>query len=309
MFRISPTFKDKQNTTTSSTPSNTGTVTETTNPVTKWTIEHNFRFPDPIILLEIHGHDGRLKNEEICSRLKPIYEVPKIGSSLYHLLSQQNPWLDCEMTREKREYLKPKAGEMYCTIYTVNTNAETNIFRYETFTDIINLYIWPLIHSRADDIIACRTFSEWVRLFSRTISIAFPEYEFWTSISTVDSIFTPAGQFISRDYRYRMSQFLKYITPARVLHLLTTQANIWPYGIPKTPHVSRPAIQYGLCSIKPKIKEYTDKTKIDWLVSADFLRKMKRVHIHFTSLLGGTFGAPSVSYNSVCVYDTDDLDL
>lgn len=293
MFRISPTLKEKKN--------KTGPGPETTNPVTIWTTEHNFRFPEPRLVHDEHNIDERLKSEDICIRLKPIYEVPKVGSSLYHLISQQNPWLDCEMTREKREHLKPRAGEMYCTIYTVNTNPDTNLFRYETFTDIINLYLWPLLHSRADDVIACRTFSEWVHLFTRTITLAFPDYEEWVSVATDGST--------SVSHRYRMSQFLKYITPARVLHLLTTQANIWPYGVPKTPHVSRSAIQYGLCSIKSKIKEYTDKTKIEWLVSAEFLRKMKRNHVYFTCLTGGTFGVSSASSNSMCVYDTDELDL
>jgi hypothetical protein len=307
MFRISPTLKDKKNTA----GTGSGTGPEITNPVMRWGIENNFRFPEPKLCHDEHGN-GHPKGEDNCIRLKPIYEVPKIGSSLYHLLSQSNPWLDCEMTREKRAHLKPNAGEMYCAIYTVNTNADTNLFRYDTFVDIINLYLWPLLHSRADHVIACRTFSEWAQLFQRTIILAFPDYTDWVSVATSGSICisTSSSQIVPASYQYRMAQLLKYITPARVLHLLTVQANIWPYGLSKISQVSRSANQYGLCSIKSKVKEYTDKTKIEWLVSAEFLRKMKRVHIYFTSSsLSGTFGVPSVSSNSMCIYDTDDLDL
>jgi len=59
---------------------------------------------------------------------------------------------------------------------------------------------------------------------------------------------------------------------------------------------SRTLRQYGLCSIKPKMKEYTDKTEIDWLVSADFLRKMKRVHMYFTN---------NASFSDCCTVDWD----
>jgi hypothetical protein len=74
---------------------------------------------------------------------------------------------------------------------------------------------------------------------------------------------------------------MKYMTPARVLYLLTTRAGFWPYRA-SSPRSSRNAGR-GLCAIKSKVKEYNDKTEIDWLVGADFLRKMKRVHIYFTT--------------------------
>jgi hypothetical protein len=75
---------------------------------------------------------------------------------------------------------------------------------------------------------------------------------------------------------------------------------------------SRSSRNSGLCSIKPKIKEYSEKTAIEWLVSADFHRKMKRVHIYFTPLI--TSVASSIAYSgaltsaSVSVYETDECD-
>jgi hypothetical protein len=303
MFRISPTQKDKKH---------SGAVSSTTsdvsidlsNPVVRWGIEHNFRFPETLTL------DSHTKCLD-TSRLKPIHEVPKLGNTLYHLLSQYNPWLDCEMTREKRVHLKPMVNEMYCAMYSVQHNSEINFFRNETVIDIMNLYLWPLLHSRADDVIACKTFSDWKRLFSRTITLAFPDYDYWVSVASSGiaaktmSASSALAVFIPLSDQRRMLRMLKYITPARVLYLLTTRANIWPYGVPKSQRDLRSSMQYGLCSIKSKIKEYTDKTEIDWLVSADFLRKMKRVHMYFTSLMSGPFGVSSSS-NSTYVYDTDD---
>jgi hypothetical protein len=96
---------------------------------------------------------------------------------------------------------------------------------------------------------------------------------------------------------------LKYLTPARVLYLLTTRASLWPYGQTTSSSSSRSSRNSGLCSIKPKIKEYSDKMTIEWLVSADFLRKMKRVHIYFTPIITSSSNMSS-SLISFC--DTDD---
>ena len=142
--------------------------------------------------------------------------------------------------------------------------------------DIVNLYLWPLLHSRAEEVIACRTFADWRRLFTRTIFLAFPDYDYWQTQATYS--------FISLSNQRRTACILKHMTPARVLYLLTTSAGFWPYGASSSSSSSRLRnATSGLCSIKSKIKEYNDKTEIDWLVGADFLRKMKRVHMYFTT--------------------------
>jgi hypothetical protein len=149
----------------------------------------------------------------------------------------------------------------------------TEFFRNETVMDIVNLYLWPLLYSRADDVVACKTFADWQRLFSRTISLAFPEYDYWCSL--------PA--FISISDQRRTARILQYLTPGRVLYLLTTNSNLWPYGGGGSKGAPRSRnADGGICVIKPKIKDYNDKTEIEWLVNAEFLRKMKRVHIYFT---------------------------
>ena len=288
MLRYSPSHKDKDIAAAIAADQENRTR-EYYDPVREWTTQTNFRFPPPLI------NDGSISSSD---RFRLIHEVPPKNTSLYYLLSQYNPWLDCEMTREKRAYLKPRVGEMCCAIYaggasggvssvviglsSASSQPVPNFFRNETVMDIVNLYLWPLLYSRADDVIACRTFADWQRLFTRTISLAFPDYEYWSSIAAAGSV-TPAtmSTFIPLSDQRRTARLLKYMTPARVLYLLTTRANFWPYG-PSSQSRPRVAGVSGLCSIKQRIKECIEKTEIQWLVNADFLRKMKRVHLYIT---------------------------
>jgi len=256
------------------------------NPVIKWTTDRNFMFPPALTI------------EDRCveyPRFKQIREAPKIGYSSYNLISQYNPWLDCEMTREKRVYLTPRVGEFSCAVNSSNSGVVdsrnvSNFFRNESVVDIVNLYLWPLLYSRADDVISCRTFSDWRRLFSKTISLAFPDYDYWVSVSNAGisaqalSASSALAVFIPVSEQRRTARILKYITPARVIYLLTTRANFWPYSAStRSSYSPSSRLSYGLCAIKQKIKEYNDKTEIEWLVNADFLRKMKRVHVYFTT--------------------------
>ena len=293
MFRYSPSSKESK-----------GIIYKAPlDPVTQWTTDRNFAFPPALTI------DDVVKSSDSHPRFKQIREAPKVGSSLYHLISQYNPWLDCEMTREKRAFLTPRVGEFSCAVNAsssysvVDTRTVPNFFRNETIIDIVNLYLWPLLHARADDVIACRTFSDWRRLFSKTVEIAFPDYDYWVSVANAGtaaqalSASSALAVFIPISDQRRTARILKYITPARILYLLTTRANFWPYSAPASSYRdSRSSRPFGLCSIKPKIKDYNDKTEIEWLVNTDFLRKMKRVHMYFTS----SQAEPSVSVN-----DTD----
>ena len=268
-------------------------------PIGSWTSQYNFHFPPPLSV--VNEDDNQYIRENVRCRL--IHDVPRPYTSLYIMLSQYNPWLDCEMTREKRAFLKPRAGEMCYPVYCASNGfgsgsgsgsgsdgGVNDFFHNETVIDIVNLYLWPLLYSRAGDVIACKTFGDWRRLFAQTISLAFPAYEYWTSA---------LGPIA--DQR-RTERLMRYMTPARVLFLLTVRANLWPYGPSSvttalsTVSSSRTWRQYGLCSIKPKMKEYTDKTEIEWLVGADFLRKMKRVHMYFTT---------NASFSDCCSVDWD----
>lgn len=279
MFRISPSQKEAA-------PALTSSIFA--HPVAIWTTQRRFQFPPALSIYE--NAQSSLLNDN--TRFRVINEVPHPTTPLYQQLSQYNPWLDCEMTREKRVYLKPRAGELCFPVY-IGDNS-TPFFRNETVIDIVNLYLWPLLYSRSDDVVACGTFAEWRRLFKHTISLAFPGYEYWQSVNSSVNV-GMLNAFISVSDQHRTARILEYMTPARVLYLLTTRANFWPYGASE----HRPTQQCGICSVKPKIKEYADKTKIEWLVTADFLRKMKRVHIYFTTTLSMTVASSSL-------YDTDE---
>jgi hypothetical protein len=279
MFRISPSQKEAA-------PALTSSIFA--HPVAIWTTQRRFQFPPALSIYE--NAQSSLLNDN--TRFRVINEVPHPTTPLYQQLSQYNPWLDCEMTREKRVYLKPRAGEVCCPVY--NDDNSTPFFRNETVIDIANLYLWPLLYSRSDDVVACGTFAEWRRLFKHTISLAFPGYEYWQSVNSSVNV-GMLNAFISVSDQRRTARILEYMTPARVLYLLTTRANFWPYGASE----HRPTQQCGICSVKPKIKEYADKTKIEWLVTADFLRKMKRVHIYFTTTISTTVASSSL-------YDTDE---
>jgi hypothetical protein len=96
---------------------------------------------------------------------------------------------------------------------------------------------------------------------------------------------------------------MKYMTPARVLYLMTTRAGFWPYGASdaassfRSRNVGGGGGGGGICAIKLRPKHYSDETKIEWLVSADFLRKMKRIHLYFTPVMT----------QSPIIYDDDEL--
>jgi len=261
--------------------------------VTEWTARNNFRFPPPLM------SDDATAAASVSDRFRVIHEEPRKNTLLYLLLSQYNPWLDCEMTREKRAYLKPRVGEIYCAVSASSS----------TVIDIANLYLWPLLHSRADEVIACRTFANWRCIFEQTITLAFPDYNEWVIKSTESSA------FVSVSERNRLTTILKTLNPARVLYLLTTRAGVWPYGpsssssssssswslsLSLSSSVSPPNPVSGLCSIKQKIKEYNDTTEIEWLVRADFLKKMKRVHLYIAPS-----AASATSVASGLVYDVD----
>ena len=295
--------------------------------VALWTAQHNFRFPPPLM-----SDDTDVAAEVFLSeRFRVIHEDPRPNTLLYLLLSQYNPWLDCEMTREKRAHLKPHLGEVsYAVLASASSSSSSSAtpapaaaFRNETTIDIANLYLWPLLHSRADEVVACRTFADWRRLFARTITLAFPDYNEWVDMTTAKP-----SAFVSVSERKMIMSFLKTLNPARTLYLLTTRAGFWPYGpssssssshtaahgsgtrahwwslslsLSLSSSVSTPHTTTGLCSIKPKIKEYDDATEIEWLVRADFLKKMKRVHLYFVSSASAAAASSAASF----VYDSD----
>lgn len=253
------------------------------------------------------------------------------------LLSQCNPWLDeldvgavtftstptlgietrTPVTQnQKRRYLQAQKGDVCFPVPHTTVGGESSI-------DIANLYLWPLLHSRANDVIACRTFGQWKRLFESTIHLAFPSYH------NVRSVLKRASS--SRTWYMPLwektiyTSFVNHVNPELALYLISVKSNFWPYGrtgstgssissgisggskwiwsagssTPKTKHVyalsgaSKDRTAVGLCELK-KRKENEEDTEIEWLISSDFLRRMKRVHIYIEQTASGGGGSSSV---------------
>lgn len=280
-----------------------------------WCRHNNFRFPpqfrinDPVMLLRNTPtiEDVTLITESLLDGgydefnergFRPTLITDIFAGHIDHIiLSQYNPWLDCDdetvSSKQKRLYFKPKTGDVCFPV-------QSNILGGETSIDLANLYLWPLLHSRSDDVIACRTFGDWKRLFYSTIHLAFPSYHEWTEHSN--------AKYVPLWDKHRFSILVKHVNPARALFLISMKSNFWPYGrrgeftgsskwtvwptsIPKSKSSLSSSTSLfarsgrtnrsstGLCSVK-KLKEHGDDAKIEWMVSSEFLRKMKRVHIY-----------------------------
>ena len=261
------------------------------------------------------------------------------------MLSARNHWLICSKMEQKRPHLEPKRGDICFPVPYNTPGGESSI-------DLANLYLWPLLHSRAAEVVACQTFGDWTRLFNATIHLAFPSYHEWIRSKNSKSIILPSCE----KSIYRLLE--ENINPSRALYLISVKSNFWPYGsesfIPKwfkSPHElefksrdirereveleemkrkypknavysvhtkTTPAGENdegaegtesveggrnatGLCAVK-KLKERGDAAEIQWFVSADFLRKMKRVHLYLEPCPWP--GVREVSH-SVCNGDDD----
>lgn len=224
---------------------------------------------------------------------------------------------------QKRPHLTPEKDDICFPVPYNTPGGDSSI-------DLANLYLWPLLHSRADEVVACQTFGDWSRLFNATIHLAFPSYHEWIRSNNTKSICVPSCEKMI----YRLLE--ENINPSRALYLISVKSNFWPYGsesvIPKwsqspleldfkskdlrereieldemkrkypknsvySVHTKNTAAAgtvgmagsistveggrnaTGLCSVK-KLKERGDSAEIQWFVTADFLRKMKRVHLY-----------------------------
>ena len=235
------------------------------------------------------------------------------------LLTANNTWLICSKMEPKRPHLEPEMGDV-CFPVPYNTPGDVSSI------DLANLYLWPLLHSRAADVVACRTFGDWKRLFNETIHLAFPSYHELIAYKKNNRVYLNSWE------KSKAKILEDNINPERALYLISIKSNFWPYGresaIPKwerSPYnLSFESSNYkeredelcemkkqypknavftmyetsdgvdgitivkggrnatGICAVK-KMKEHGDAAEIQWFVNADFLRKMKRVHIYLES--------------------------
>jgi hypothetical protein len=144
--------------------------------------------------------------------------IATIGFSIdRQRLSAYNPWFVCSKMDSNRPHLESKKNDI-CFTVPYNTPGD------DSSIDLANLYLWPLLHSRSEEVVACRTFGDWKRLFYATIHLAFPSYHEWILLNNTKSIFISA----SEKAKFRM--FEENVNPSRALYLLSIKSNFWPYG-------------------------------------------------------------------------------
>jgi hypothetical protein len=271
--------------------------------------------------------------ENMDRGFRPAFSCERSGTTYQErlLLSACNHWLICSKMEQKRPHLAPEKDDICFPVPYNTPGGDSSI-------DLANLYLWPLLHSRADEVVACRTFGDWTRLFNATIHLAFPSYHEWIRSKNSKSLILPSCEKMI----YRLLE--ENINPSRALYLISVKSNFWPYGresvIPKwsqsplelefkskdlrereveldemkrkypknavySVHTKKKTTAAGteteteteteaetgdvaveggrnatgLCAVK-KLKERGDSAEIQWFVSADFLRKMKRVHLY-----------------------------
>ena len=152
--------------------------------------------------------------------------VASIGSDVFdeshniarhRITASYNPWFICSKMEPKRPHLEPQDNDV-CFPVPYNTPGD------DSSIDLANLYLWPLLHSRSDDVVACRTFGDWKRLFYATIHLAFPSYHEWMILHNTPNL------FITSSERAKLRMFDENINPSRALYLLSIKSNFWPYG-------------------------------------------------------------------------------
>jgi hypothetical protein len=168
--------------------------------------------------------------------------IATIGFSIdRQRLSTYNPWFVCSKMDSNRPHLESTKNDI-CFTVPYNTPGD------DSSIDLANLYLWPLLHSRSEEVVACRTFGDWKRLFYATIHLAFPSYHEWILLNNTKSIFISS----SETAKFRM--FEENINPSRALYLLSIKSNFWPYG--QESHIPKWTVfPYKQTFISPKLKD------------------------------------------------------
>jgi len=189
---------------------------------------------------------------------------------------------------------------------------------YSTARDLENEKLvnmmWCLIHSRSEELTACRTVADFTALFDRTIHLEYPQWK------------TRAHQMLHRNV----------VTPNKILWLFSQKANVFPgRGRPGTARWATVPTGYktresdsiytksmvffthdvcrdgdvgqiggreetGICVVE-RMKQDGENAKIRWLLSAKQLHEMERVEFNPEY---DPF-PPTPSYSSDCDYDYD----
>ena len=161
--------------------------------------------------------------------------------------------------------------------------------------------MWCLAHSRADELVACKTVADFNALFEQTIRLEYPSYPSFSMQYRLKRIITP------RKLLWMFSQKAN-LFPGKARHgtarWLVDPTNLYPTPV-FDPNVYTKSMVFfnlrdcrgtELCTMKPvylvgasggrdetgicvveRLAQFGDGAKIRWLLSAQQLRKMERV--------------------------------
>ena len=182
-----------------------------------WGQKTKFQYP-PIFRIVTHEDLPAGSFQELRKR---GFRLAFSGESGYirekSLLTANNIWLICSKMETKRPHLEPERGDV-CFPAPYNTPGDVSSI------DLANLYLWPLLHSRAADVVACRTFGDWKRLFNETIHLAFPSYHAMIEYKKCKTVYLDSWE------KSKCKILEDNINPERALYLISVKSNFWPYG-------------------------------------------------------------------------------
>jgi len=185
--------------------------------------------------------------------------------------------------------------------------------------------MWCLVHSRADELVACKTVADFNALFEQTIRLEYPSYPSFRMEYCLKRIITP------RKLLWMFSQKAN-LFPGKARHgtarWLVDPTNLYPTPV-FDPNVYTKSMVFfnlrdcrgtderELCTMKPvylvgasggrdetgicvveRLAQFGDGAKIRWLLSAQQLRKMERV----------VFVSDCCPFRESIDYDSDDYD-
>jgi hypothetical protein len=195
--------------------------------------------------------------------------------------------------------------EQLCGFY-VDEDVVKYVTPYSTGRDLehegmVNM-LWCLVHSRADELVACKTVADFNALFEQTIRLEFPTYPSFSMQHWLKRIITPRkllwlfsqkANLFPGKARYGTARWLVDPTnqcPAPVFDpQVYTKSMVFfnrracrvPVEVRTTKTVflvgaSGGRDETGICVVE-RLAQFGNDAKIRWLLSAQQLRKMERV--------------------------------
>ncbi len=180
--------------------------------------------------------------------------------------------------------------------------------------ELVNM-MWCLIHSRADNLVACKTVGEFNALFDQTVRLEYPAYErrmnrivnprklLWL-FSQKANVFPGKARFgtarwtVDPNYQYPAPVFDPKVYTKSMVFFNPSDDYRCCANAAKPVYLVGAAggrDETGICVVE-RLTQFGDEAKIRWLLSAAQLRKMERV----------VFSPDCCPFRTSQAYDSDD---